>query len=299
MQFLVPKPYSFGYKIKDKHGEQHRQEIGDGLHTVKGSYGFKDERGIERQVNYVADKGGFRAEIKTNEPGTASLNPAAVKMESSAHPYFGTSKGIAAGGKAKESLALATRFGFPGILKYDAAEIASEDLAFDAGIAKENELEKEYLSSELAKEGLNEYGLFKEALVFPSLLAEVTAKEAEAAKFLEQLLKTEATAAAFGIPGGKKAKLEKERLALAKILEDLAKQDIVYSPVFAKENALGLKESELEKEGLAFGKLAEEFPFAPKLEKASLPFFALKPTGFAYGGPLKGGMVKGYDSRFY
>lgn len=299
MQFLVPKPYSFGYKIKDKHGEQHRQEIGDGLHTVKGSYGFKDERGIERQVNYVADKGGFRAEIKTNEPGTASLNPAAVKMESSAHPYFGTSKGIAAGGKAKESLALATIFGFPGILKYDAAEIANEGLAFDAGIAKENELEKEYLSSELAKEGLNEYGLFKEALAFPSLFAEGTAKEAEAAKFLEQLLKTEATAAPFGIPGAKKAKFENERLALAKILEDLAKQDIVYSPVSANENALGLKESELKKEGLAFGKLAEEFPFPPKLEKASLPFFALKPTGFAYGGPLKGGMVKGYDARFY
>lgn len=56
---------------------------------VKGSYGFTDERGIHRQVHYVADKAGFRAEVKTNEHGTAPLNPAAVKMISSAHSYFG------------------------------------------------------------------------------------------------------------------------------------------------------------------------------------------------------------------
>lgn len=50
---------------------------------MKGSYGFVDERGVKRQVNYVADKDGFRAEVKTNEPGTAPQNPASVKMESS------------------------------------------------------------------------------------------------------------------------------------------------------------------------------------------------------------------------
>ena len=82
-------PYSFGYKIKDKHGEQHREETGDGAGHVKGSYGFTDERGIHGEVHYVADKAGFRAEVKTNEHGTAPLHPAAVKMESSAHPYFG------------------------------------------------------------------------------------------------------------------------------------------------------------------------------------------------------------------
>ena len=82
-------PYSFGYTIKDKHGEQHREETGDGVGHVKGSYGFTDERGIHREVHYIADKAGFRAEVKTNEHGTASLHPAAVKMESSAHPYLG------------------------------------------------------------------------------------------------------------------------------------------------------------------------------------------------------------------
>ncbi|CAL1280756.1 unnamed protein product [Larinioides sclopetarius] len=80
-----PQPFKFGYSVKDKHGEQHREEVGDGK-NVKGSYGFTDARGIHRQVNYVADHGGFRAEVKTNEPGTANQNPAAVHVISNA-PY--------------------------------------------------------------------------------------------------------------------------------------------------------------------------------------------------------------------
>ncbi|XP_055936694.1 uncharacterized protein LOC129966300 [Argiope bruennichi] len=80
-----PQPFKFGYSVKDKHGEQHREEVGDGK-NVKGSYGFTDDRGIHRQVNYVADHGGFRAEVKTNEPGTANQNPAAVHIISDA-PY--------------------------------------------------------------------------------------------------------------------------------------------------------------------------------------------------------------------
>ena len=266
------------------------------MHNVKGSYGFKDERGIERQVNYIADKGGFRAEIKTNEPGTASLHPAAVKMESSAHPYFGTTKGIPTGIKAKEGLAITSGFGFPEVLKFDAAEMAKEGFAFDAEIAKNNQLEKEGLSAEFAEGGLNEYGLVKEALDFSSLFSENTAKEAEVTKLLEELLKKE-----IALEAAKDAELEKERLALAKILsfKELMKQGLIYSPIFAKEASLGVKESELEKEGLGFGNQAEIFSFVPKLTKASRPFFAPKPTGFAYGGPLLGGIVKGYDARFY
>ncbi|GBM87438.1 hypothetical protein AVEN_105911-1, partial [Araneus ventricosus] len=59
--------------------------VGDGK-NVKGSYGFTDGRGIHRQVNYVADNAGFRAQVKTNEPGTANQNPAAVHIISDA-PY--------------------------------------------------------------------------------------------------------------------------------------------------------------------------------------------------------------------
>ncbi|GBM43789.1 hypothetical protein AVEN_92774-1 [Araneus ventricosus] len=77
-----PIPYSFGYSIKDEHGEQHRSEEKDESGVVTGSYGFVDEKGIHRIVYYIADKNGFRAKIVTNEPGTASQNPAGVLMES-------------------------------------------------------------------------------------------------------------------------------------------------------------------------------------------------------------------------
>lgn len=79
----APQPYSFGYNIKEAHSQQHRQEESDGV-VVRGNYGFADARGIQRQVVYVADDAGFRAEIRTNEPGTANQNPAAVRLISSA-----------------------------------------------------------------------------------------------------------------------------------------------------------------------------------------------------------------------
>ncbi|GIX67296.1 hypothetical protein CEXT_791441 [Caerostris extrusa] len=80
------QPYKFGYSIKDKYSEQHRDEISNGAGDVKGSYGYVDAKGVYRKVEYVADKGGFRAEIKTNEPGTANQNPAYVKIKSN-NPY--------------------------------------------------------------------------------------------------------------------------------------------------------------------------------------------------------------------
>ncbi|KAG8188504.1 hypothetical protein JTE90_008069 [Oedothorax gibbosus] len=89
----APKPYAFGYSVKDHHGEQHREESGTGGHAVKGSYGFTDARGVHRQVEYVADGAGFRAKVKTNEPGTAPQSPAAVDMVSTAHVPYGTGVG--------------------------------------------------------------------------------------------------------------------------------------------------------------------------------------------------------------
>ncbi|GFS31957.1 cuticle protein 16.8, partial [Nephila pilipes] len=47
-----PQPYKFGYSIKDRQGEQHREEAGNGAGVVVGNYGFTDDRGIARQVNY-------------------------------------------------------------------------------------------------------------------------------------------------------------------------------------------------------------------------------------------------------
>ena len=43
-----------------------------------GSYGLRDIDGRTRVVNYVADAGGYRANIQTNEPGVEPKDPAAV-----------------------------------------------------------------------------------------------------------------------------------------------------------------------------------------------------------------------------
>ncbi|XP_035229380.1 uncharacterized PPE family protein PPE24-like, partial [Stegodyphus dumicola] len=75
-----PQPYKFGYSIKDVSSQQYREEAGNGAGVVTGSYGFTDANGIQRQVNYIADAAGFRAQVKTNEPGTANQNPADVEV---------------------------------------------------------------------------------------------------------------------------------------------------------------------------------------------------------------------------
>ncbi|XP_023211311.1 larval cuticle protein LCP-30-like [Centruroides sculpturatus] len=77
--YHVPQPYDFGYETKDEYGgSQNRQESSDGHGGIKGTYGYTDPHGIYRQVDYVADEHGFRAKVRTNEPGTANQNPAAV-----------------------------------------------------------------------------------------------------------------------------------------------------------------------------------------------------------------------------
>ncbi|CAL1288810.1 unnamed protein product [Larinioides sclopetarius] len=83
-----PQPYEYGYALKDEYGNaQHRKESSDGHGKVEGSYGFTDEHGHYRSVEYIADKEGFRASIKTNEPGTESQNPADVHLESEQSKY--------------------------------------------------------------------------------------------------------------------------------------------------------------------------------------------------------------------
>ncbi|GFX46601.1 uncharacterized protein TNCV_4550401 [Trichonephila clavipes] len=73
-----PQPYTFGYEVHDNHGDQWRSEVNDGFGHVHGSYGFVDNEGKRREVEYVADDGGFRAQIRTNEPGMDMPNPADV-----------------------------------------------------------------------------------------------------------------------------------------------------------------------------------------------------------------------------
>ncbi|KAG1650236.1 Cuticle protein 16.8 [Nymphon striatum] len=85
--YSEPTPFKFSYDIKDDvNGQQSRQESGDGNGNVQGSYSYQDGYGIFRQVEYTADDYGFRANIKTNEPGTDNQNSADVNIYSDAAP---------------------------------------------------------------------------------------------------------------------------------------------------------------------------------------------------------------------
>ncbi|KAK8758508.1 hypothetical protein V5799_003861 [Amblyomma americanum] len=79
----APQPYQFGYETQDEYGNRqsrHEQDAGNGVKT--GMYGFRDAHGLFRQVQYVADHRGFRAWVKTNEPGTQDSAPASARIES-------------------------------------------------------------------------------------------------------------------------------------------------------------------------------------------------------------------------
>ncbi|KAG1698102.1 Cuticle protein 10.9 [Nymphon striatum] len=76
-----PQPYEFSYDIKDDyHNSNGRQESGDEYGNMKGAYSIQLANGLTRWVQYVADEGGFRAVIKTNEPGTDNQSPADVDL---------------------------------------------------------------------------------------------------------------------------------------------------------------------------------------------------------------------------
>ncbi|XP_055933961.1 uncharacterized protein LOC129963543 isoform X1 [Argiope bruennichi] len=74
-------PYNFEYDSRDQNGTLlFRKESKDGSGKVEGRYGYKDMHGIERIVEYVADKDGYRAKIRTNEPGIDRTNSAGVEF---------------------------------------------------------------------------------------------------------------------------------------------------------------------------------------------------------------------------
>ncbi|GIY45829.1 uncharacterized protein CEXT_410181 [Caerostris extrusa] len=70
-------PYTFGYEFGDGQGMvQHRQESSDINGEVKGSYGYSDGNGVYRTVEYIADVNGYRAIIRSNEPGLSDQDSA-------------------------------------------------------------------------------------------------------------------------------------------------------------------------------------------------------------------------------
>ncbi|GBN03901.1 Adult-specific rigid cuticular protein 15.5 [Araneus ventricosus] len=72
--------YAFNYGTANNA----RAEIGDAAGNKQGSYTITDADGRARRVDYVADAAGFRASVKTNEPGTALSAPASAAIVS---PY--------------------------------------------------------------------------------------------------------------------------------------------------------------------------------------------------------------------
>lgn len=95
--------YKFSYAVSNPEGEHFREEGTDHLGRVIGSYGLSRVDGTHRVVDYVADKNGFRAEVRSNEPGVISaesadasisklhgdlpLSVAATSVEDSESPY--------------------------------------------------------------------------------------------------------------------------------------------------------------------------------------------------------------------
>ncbi|GFR15338.1 adult-specific rigid cuticular protein 15.7 [Trichonephila clavata] len=99
----------------------------------KGIYTIADIDGRARRVDYVADGHGFRATVKTNEPGTAASAPAAALIAS---PYAGPVAPVVnhvapAAPAVAAPLALAAPAVYGGVLGHGAAL----GLAAPAGLA--------------------------------------------------------------------------------------------------------------------------------------------------------------------
>ena len=84
VQSVQPSPYAFNYQAEASGGSSSRRESADATGAVTGSYEVRNEDGSVRIVEYIADKDGFRANVKTNEVGTKSDNPADVIVKSDA-----------------------------------------------------------------------------------------------------------------------------------------------------------------------------------------------------------------------
>ncbi|KAH9371607.1 hypothetical protein HPB48_017843 [Haemaphysalis longicornis] len=84
------QPCSFGYDNVDEYGTKtYHKEQGNASNAKTGSFGYTDASGLFRRVNYVADAGGFLAQIDTNEPGTLPGASADAVFNSNPRPAGG------------------------------------------------------------------------------------------------------------------------------------------------------------------------------------------------------------------
>ncbi|GFV09176.1 cuticle protein 16.8 [Trichonephila clavipes] len=102
----APQPYKFGYSVKDKHGEQHREESGDGGHAVRGSYGFTDARAAVHLISdapyghggYAGAAGLGYAGVAAAPVGYAGLGGAGLGYAGAGLRYAGGYGGLGYGG---------------------------------------------------------------------------------------------------------------------------------------------------------------------------------------------------------
>ncbi|GFY49605.1 cuticle protein 14 isoform b [Trichonephila inaurata madagascariensis] len=99
--------YNFGYDEGHLSGGTFRKEAGDAYGNVAGSYGLRDADGRIRIVNYVADAAGFRADIKTNEPGVEPKDPAHTAINKAGVAIAPAAPAIAYAAPAAPALAYA------------------------------------------------------------------------------------------------------------------------------------------------------------------------------------------------
>ncbi|GBL84192.1 hypothetical protein AVEN_118594-1 [Araneus ventricosus] len=93
---FAPSPYEFGYQFGDGNGmQQHRSESADEEGVVKGVYGYLDPLGVYRSVEYTADSDGYRAVIRTNEPGSVANDIAHAKYIVATPPAAALEQGLA------------------------------------------------------------------------------------------------------------------------------------------------------------------------------------------------------------
>ncbi|XP_022692807.1 uncharacterized protein LOC111262661 isoform X2 [Varroa jacobsoni] len=79
--------FEFAYETKDEEGNlQMHREHQDVLGRRVGTYGYRHINGIYRFVDYVADRLGYRATIRTNEPGTGLTLGADVAVKTGPSP---------------------------------------------------------------------------------------------------------------------------------------------------------------------------------------------------------------------
>ncbi|OTF69194.1 hypothetical protein BLA29_008079, partial [Euroglyphus maynei] len=79
-------PYAFAFDTTDEFGMNLQRSEASENGVVTGQYSFTTPEGYSRIVKYISDENGFRAEVDTNEPGTASSAPAGALFRSSNVP---------------------------------------------------------------------------------------------------------------------------------------------------------------------------------------------------------------------